>query len=331
MNNFNGQSDRFVEELLEALPEASKPIVKRLKESAKEALEQEGEVRRGFEESLYKRWEEPLDLLECLIGLSMEYGQSHRNKLAGAVNETNQAQFAALVKIHQRALQVSNEILVLLKAGYADGANARWRTLCELGVISFFLKDNDDEVSQRYLDHQAVRRYNDAVDYQAHCEELGQQPFEKEEFEKIKKAKENACKKYADGFGDWNWNWIPRSILRQQSFSALTKHVGLGRWIPYYNLASSQLHGLSRGFYRLGLPVESQNTPLCRGSNLGLADPIQNTAIFLLDVTVCLLTLETDFESLLESHVMDSFVKDTGQKAVAVQKAIEHEESSKSQ
>jgi hypothetical protein len=316
--------------LVEALPEISKPMAKRLMEGAKEMLAAEREYQEGFEARLYKRWEEPLDLLECLIGLSMVYGQSHRDKLAKLLNETNSAKFAALVKIHQRALQVSNEILVLLKAGYADGANARWRTLCELGVISFFLRDSDNQVSQRYLDHQAVRRYKDAIAYQAYCEELGEQPFEKEEFEKIEKEKENVCSKYADGFADRDWDWIPTSILQNQWFKALAEHVELGRWLPYYNLASAASHGLSRGFYRLGLPVESQDTPLCRGSNLGLADPLQNTAIFLYDVTACLLTLEADFESLLEPYVMDSFVKDIGEKAVAVQKAIEQEESSKS-
>ncbi|GEM_PF-611236 len=317
--------------LIEALPEISQPMAKKLKESAKEMLEQEREGQKGFEERLYKRWEDPLDSLECLIGLSMEYGQSHRNKLAKVVDETNSAKFAALVKIHQRACHISNEILVLLKAGYADGANARWRTLCELGVISVFLKDNDNEVSQRYLDHDAVRRFRDAVDYQAHCEQLKQPPFEKEEFEKIEKAKENARKKYADGFGDWDWDWIPKSILllpkgQRRTFRALMKHVGLGRWIPYFNFASSALHGLSRGFYRLGLQAESQDTPLCRGSNIGLADPLQNAAIFLYDVTVCLLTLQPGFKSLLELYVMDSFVKDIGQKAVAVQKAIEKDQ-----
>jgi hypothetical protein len=335
MNDFDHQLKTFIEGRFEALPETSKPIVNRLKQSAKEMLEKEREVQKGFEERLYKRWEEPLDSLECLIGLSMTYGESHKNKLAEVVNETNLAKLAALVKLHQRALQVSNEILVLLKAGYSDGANARWRTLCELGVISFFLKNNDNEVSKRYLDHQAVRRYKDAVDFQKYCEELGEQPFEKEEFDKIEKAKENARKKYADGFGNQNWDWIPKSILqlpkgRNRTFSALMMHVGLGRWIPYYNFSSATLHGLSRGFYRLGLPTDSQDAPLCRGSNIGLADPLQNAAIFLLDVTVCLLTLEPDFESLLDSHVMYGFAHDIGQKAVAVQKAIEKEESSKS-
>jgi hypothetical protein len=41
-------------------------------------------------------------------------------------------------------LQIFNEILVLLKSGYADGANSRWRSLHELAVISFFLLDNNN-------------------------------------------------------------------------------------------------------------------------------------------------------------------------------------------
>jgi len=41
---------------------------------------------------------------------------------------------------------------------------------------------------------------------------------------------------------------------------------------------------------------------------------------------VCLLTLQPGFKSLLELYVMDSFVKDIGQKAVAVQKAIEKDQ-----
>jgi Family of unknown function (DUF5677) len=320
--------DKPINDLLDALPAISKDEENRLRADATEMLEQNRESQKGFEERLYERWREPLDSLECLIGLSMVYGQNHRDKLAGVVNETNSAKFVALLKIHQRALQIANEILALLKAGYADGAIARWRTLFELAAISFFLKDNDNEVSQRYLDHAAIRRYADAKDYQRYYEELGHIPFEKEECEKIKQARQEALKKYADGFGKGNWDWIPTSIAKPW-FKALAQHVGLGHWIPYYNFASAALHGLSRGFYRLGLLAESQDTPLCGASNVGLADPLQNTAISLHQVTVILLTLQPDFESLMQPYVMDGFVKEIGEKAVTIQKALE-EESSKS-
>jgi hypothetical protein len=99
---------------------------------------------------------------------------------------------------------------------------------------------------------------------------------------------------------------------RNPTFKALMIHVGLGRWLPFYNFSSAALHGLSRGFYRLGLPAEKRGIPLCWGSNVGLADPLQNTAIFLNMVTVCLLTQEPDDESLLVCQVMNGFPNDIG-------------------
>jgi hypothetical protein len=64
-------------------------------------------------------------------------------------------------------------------------------------------------------------------------------------------------------------------------------------------------------------------------SNYGLADPIQNTAISLLHVTVCLLCIEPDFEGIMQLLVMDNYVNEIGPKAVKIQQTIEKEESSK--
>jgi len=88
------------------------------------------------------------------------------------------------------------------------------------------------------------------------------------------------------------------------------------------------VHGLSRGFCSLGLTADSQDdTLLCGPSNYGLADPLQNASISLHQITFCLLDLQPDFESLMESLVIDSFVEEIGAKAVAVQKGIENEEA----
>jgi hypothetical protein len=221
-----------------------------------------------------------------------------------------------------------------LKGGYADGAFARWRTLFELGIISCFLKDNDNETSKRYLDHEKVRRSIDATVYQAYCDELGQIGLEEKEFEEVKIQAQDVLKNYKDGFGEHLWDWIPKTKLKdqkynQQIFRALVEYTGFDRWMPYYNFASSASHGLSRGFYRLGLPADSQDRPLCGASNLGLADPLQNTAIWLNMITMCLLTLELDFESLIRATVIGSFISGIGERAVATQKAIEEEESRK--
>jgi hypothetical protein len=74
-----------------------------------------------------------------------------------------------------------------------------------------------------------------------------------------------------------------------------------------------------------------QNEILLVGaSNYGLADPLQNTAISLLHITICLLNLEPDFESITQMQIMKNYISEIGIKAVSIQKQIEKEESSKS-
>lgn len=322
--------ERLFNALIEALPRISEDIVEYLRESSKGMLQDERDFREGFEERLYERWKEPLDLLEPLIRISLESGESHKNKLAKVTNETNKDKFGALIKIHARALQIANEILVLLKAGYADGAIARWRSLYELAVISCFLSANNNEVSKRYLEHEIVGKYKDARDYQKYCEKLGYPPIEKDACEKIKKEAEKILKKYETGF-DKDYGWVPASILPNRNFRALAEFVELDRDRPFYNLSKAAVHGGSRGFYRLGLTEDSQHKLLLAGaSNYGLADPLQLTFISLNLVTVYLLTLEPDLESLTHSYVMLSFGKEIGAKAVDIQKIIEKEELSKS-
>jgi hypothetical protein len=81
MKDFDGQLDRLGKGCFDALPETSKSIMKRRKQSAKEMLAEPRVYQEGSEERLYKRWQEPLDLLECLIGLSMEYAKNTRINL----------------------------------------------------------------------------------------------------------------------------------------------------------------------------------------------------------------------------------------------------------
>jgi len=163
----------------ECLPKVSQEVMKTLKKNSKEMLDYQRRYQDGFKNRLYKRWKEPLDLLECLITVSLESGEKHKNKLSKTTNSTNNFKREALIKIHARALQISNEIFVLLKSGYADGANARWRSLHELAVIAFFLLDNNNDVSKRYLEHEVVRKFKEAKDYRTYYKKLGYPPIER--------------------------------------------------------------------------------------------------------------------------------------------------------
>ena len=320
--------DKLIKFLVkEILPKFSQKVTKTLNKSSKEMLDYQRKCQKGFENRLYKKWKEPLDLLECSIKISLESGEEHQKKLSKTTDNTNNFKREALIKIHARALQISNEILVLLKSGYADGANARWRSLHELAVISFFLLDNNNDVSKRYLEHVIVKNFKEAEDYRKYYKKLGYLPIERKEFNKIKKEKEKICRKYNDRFQD-DYGWIPSSILSNRNFRALEGHVKLDKLHPLYNLSCDSVHGGAKGFYRLGLMDDYQNKILLVGtSNYGLADPLQNTAISLLHITICLLNLESGFESITQMQIMMNYTSEIGIKAVSIQKQIEKEES----
>jgi len=307
----------------DVLPKFSHLLTKDLIEDRKIFLDQQKKLQKGFENRLLKRWQEPLDLFECLIQISFESGEKSKKKLYKTKNNTNNFKYEALVKIHARALHISNEIAALLKSGYADGAYARWRSLHELYVISFFLKDNDNEISKRYLEHSIIRSFKEGMDYKLYYKKLGYPPPDRKKVLALKKKTKRLCDKYDDKFQK-NYGWIPSAILKDRNFRALEKAVKLDKLRPFYNLACDAHHGGSKGFYRLGLMDDFQKEMFLIGpSNYGLADPLQNTAISLLHITSCLLTLEPDFESIIEKYVMDNFAEEICKKAVEVQSELE--------
>lgn len=308
------------------IPNVADELYEHFKINSKEILIEQNEYKKEFETRLYDRWKEPLDLLDGLIRISLESVDNHSKRTIKEGSED--FKIVALLKIHARALHIANEILALLKAGYPDGAFSRWRSLHELAVISFFLNDNDCIVSKRYLEHETVTIYKDARDYQKYCEELGESPLEIEYLKALKEEKERLCNKYDRDYHK-TWGWIPSSIINDKHFRSLEKHIGLDRLHPYYNWSSAKVHGSSRGLRSMGLMDKEQNAILIVGpSNYGLADPLQNTAISLMHVSICLLNLCPDLESITQMKIIQYFVDEIGEKAVEIQKEIEKEDSS---
>ena len=139
-------------------------------------LSEQRKYQKDFEKRLEKTWKEPIDLLESMIRISTEAVQDKEKRNS---KRTEEFKKSALIQIHARGLQIATEILTLIKGGYADGANARWRSLLELSVISFFLRDNEDEISLRYLEFDTVKKLKEASDFQRYHQLLGEDPLEK--------------------------------------------------------------------------------------------------------------------------------------------------------
>ena len=105
-------------------------------------------------------WGRPLTMLEVLIEISDEARIELKRVLTPDIQK-NEHSIRALFLLHARGRLVSSEILHLLRAGYANGAYARWRTLYETAIIARFLIDQKwitsrEELAERYLYHQNI-------------------------------------------------------------------------------------------------------------------------------------------------------------------------------
>ena len=113
-------------------------------------------------------WECPLDLLELQVQFSKEAANITGNLYA------IDSDFQSIRLIHGRGCHIATEILYLLKGGFSDGAEARWRTLYELDVISEFIRSTGKNIGERYIAYEAVemyKYYNSIIKYYQNMEE----------------------------------------------------------------------------------------------------------------------------------------------------------------
>ncbi len=95
---------------------------------------------------------------ECFnfISMSIEVFQDHfkiRNNLFFLFHMD--IYLPVVYKLNSRMLQVSREILTLLRMGYSDAAYARWRTLYEiqLSICILYSHKNDKSIFLQYIEH----------------------------------------------------------------------------------------------------------------------------------------------------------------------------------
>jgi hypothetical protein len=312
--------------LMTSLVELSNELRKNLEKDKPRMLNEHRKIREEFESRLYKMWKAPFDLLESLIVICLEAGEDKKNKLSKGRTITNPKQ-VALIKIHARAIQISYEILALVKSGFADGAHARWRSLHELAMITFFLRENNEDVSKRYLEHEIMKKFKESQGYKKHYKKLGYPPLTRKESYILRKEHKKLLQKYGSEFECRSgFEWIPTSILANRNFRALEEHVKMDKFHPFYDWSSNSVHSGSKGFQRLGVMKDLPNDSLVVGpTDYGFADPIDSTAISLLHITSNLLLLESNFDDILTMKVIQKYRDDVGQNALDVQKKIENE------
>ncbi len=266
-------------------------ICMKLKKSFREYQQYDREQLKPFYKDMKKAWGKPIDLLEMFCFLAKEAGDDFNNEFRPSASKGSNFVFDVLTRLHARSCQVTSEIILLLRNGFADGAHARWRTLHEIALIGYFIAKHGNDIAERYICHTAIESYKAATIYQDYCEALGYQKLTEQEIGVIREGYEHYISKFGKSYMN-PYGWASVALNKDRpSIADIEADVGLAHMRPYYKMASHNVHANPNGiFFKLGLIPESGDILLTGPSNLGLSDPGHSTAISLLQITTTLLS-----------------------------------------
>lgn len=293
-----------------------------------EAAHHDDPFLRGFERRLARTWKTGFELLEVQLYLAKSTAAEINDELRRRTTKAEMPLIEVLTSLHARACQIASEVLVLLRAGYPEGAISRWRSLHEVAIVLHFIDGHGVETAQRYLDHDAVESWKGAKEYAEHCGDLGFEPIDPAEFAEVKKACEAAVKKYGPEFnGSYGWAARDLGLKKAPKFEDVTKGAGFAHWRPLYRLASHPVHANPKSVkYRLGMIDGGPRCLPVGPTNYGLADPGQNTGLSLLQTTSVLIGHAPTLERLLVREVMRELAHRMANVFVKAQRRIERRE-----
>ncbi len=209
--------------------------------------------------------------------------------------------FKALSALHGNVCLVSQEVLSLMRSGYASGALARWRKIYEIEVTAAYLWEmgrGHNNLVQRYLDFsifekfRAVELYSkDSEIFRQHSVILGYEPYPEEDVRRLKESRDKLAEKYEPYFCS-NYGWAATTENKTISFWHLAEIVGIKYLYPYYQLANRSVHGGPSGlFWNISLPIHAEDTILIGPTYYGMESPGQLLAISLNHINRTLLSL----------------------------------------
>lgn len=306
--------DSKLQDLIDsAINDLSLSIFEKLKHDWPEQLRWQDHTLRGFDGRLKELWGVAINLLRMMLTISRELGEMTHNSIASNPEFSSPHLLDVLSRLHARACQVTDEIVCLLRSGFADGAMARWRTLHEIAIVARFIADHGDDLAKRYSDHQVVESFRAAEDYRACSERLGYEPLTESEFNDIRQEYDRVIRCYGEPFKT-QYGWAS-DILghKRPALKDIERAAGIDHFRAHYRMASHNIHANPKGvFFRLGLSDEIDMF-LAGPSNAGLADPGHCTAISLLHVSVAQGLILPDLDSLVGLRILGRLEREAGE------------------
>ncbi len=276
-----------------ALTDAT-PFVEDLKAGAPEMLEERRRGRREYREMVEEHWAAAFDLYEVVLRIAFEAGMDFGETRAERLGDRRV--FVVLTRLHARGCRIAEEILVLVKNGYGQGALARWRTLHEVTCVAMFIARHGEDVAERYLLHDIVESWRATREYERCAPVLGYELLAEGELEEASQQVDRLVERFGKAFKG-PYGWAADAIDREpkarglSGFAAIEKVVELDHLRAHYRFASHPTHGNAKGV--LFNPDFSGEGALAGPSLEGLGDPGHCALISLTQLITTLLTLET--------------------------------------
>lgn len=312
----------------------SNGMVSQLAQQIPEMIEQEREHRTAFEQRLYTRWNEALDLFDATIILTREAGDRFLKKHRPKTKKEEKPLLEALVEVHMHACQTAGAISVLLKSGFARDALARQRTLHELAVVASLLKEHGSPLAERFLAHETIETCAAAEQYEQSHLRLGLEPPDPDNLAKLQAERTRLCQQFGEDFKN-NYGWATPIVIKSKKprFQDLEQAAGLDHLRPYYRMAGYGVHATAKGMvFDIGTLQSLAGGPrglLAGASNAGLADPGHGSLISLHQCTAALLVSKPDVEAVASLQTLQSFIDKAGQAFLKVHQEQVQEEKSR--
>jgi hypothetical protein len=292
-----------------------------LKLNAEDILNEHRSHRASFLAELRNVWGTALDKFEALLGIAREVGEFSLQYMAeSSENGSWSYKQDAMAFLYGRACQVTDEISVLLAHGFADGAQARWRSLHEIQVVLRVLAHGDDELSRRYLEHHDIDLYHEAK-ATISFGNTKVQGISEAEFDGIQCGRAELLKEHGEHF-DVAYGWASKVLgFKATRFSDIEKFADASYLRPFYKAASANVHASSRGtFTRLGAPDMSDGA-LAGGSLHGLHRPAVGAAHSLVLAAIDVANAAVSPDALAQVMAMEMFGREVNRAFERAEKA----------
>jgi hypothetical protein len=306
----------------EVTPDAVRLIKSSLIESSIEMLKERRELFDGFVQSNNERWAKGFDSLEILVVTCIEAGEDVNNSYRNEAVEEQNLVFDLVVRLHARACQISQEILCLMKSGFADAAHARWRALHEVNVTAMFIAKHGQDCAERFHFHDVVDSYDGMREHKKYEDRLNEKAPAQKDIDECKAQYESLIQHYGKKFsGHYGWAAYLFPGHNRVGFGAIEKDVLLDHMRPYYKWASQNIHSGSKGtINRLGLNEATEDILLVGQSNSGMTDPAHATAISLGQITCTILMLHPTLDHIVLMNIIRDFQDQVGEDFLTIAK-----------